>query len=243
MVCDFESEIVITSFHLQGLLWRNTEEISEVRSPDLVNGLFARLDYVSYFAQEVAFSVFASKQASVSFTTTLLLNFVGNHLLNLSCTLADSGMVGAILWSFELREITVELSEDLTGARFHSSHSSALSWGDLEVSGASVALLVSSITELLSNAVTGIRVARSRLLGNLLLTSAFTYNSGVSGQLLTSSGLSEHVLSEHGDLSSSSELFVGGSSACSLVRHFSRLRQMTSWNALALQNSSEMGLD
>lgn len=46
-------------------------------------------------------------------------NISANYLLNLSCTLADSGMVSAILWAFELRELFAEKLEFLFGVRLH----------------------------------------------------------------------------------------------------------------------------
>ena len=44
---------------------------------------------------------------------------VANYLLNLSCTLADVGMVSAILWSFEIREVLAEQLETVFGSRLH----------------------------------------------------------------------------------------------------------------------------
>ena len=98
MIVELDCEIILRSYNLQGLLWRFTEEIAEYRNPELVNGYFARLDYVSYVNQEIAYSVFSHLPSSSIVTSFLhISNISANHLLNLSCTLADSGMVGAIL--------------------------------------------------------------------------------------------------------------------------------------------------
>lgn len=89
-----------------------------------MNGFFARLDYVSFASQELSFSLHQSKNASLS-RDFMLLNHVSNNFLNVSCTLADAGMVGAILWTFEFREIASELAEEMTGARFHCAFSTS----------------------------------------------------------------------------------------------------------------------
>lgn len=48
-----------------------------------------------------------------------LLTWCANHLLNLSCGLADLGCVSAILWAFDDREAIFDTLETTYGARLH----------------------------------------------------------------------------------------------------------------------------
>lgn len=112
------SEVVISATHSQGLLFRATENLLEYRFLNLVSGYFARLDYVAFVSQEIGFS--ADKLANKSQTIALVLtNQILNHLLNVSCTIADAGALGAILWAFETREVLQEQIENVSGARLH----------------------------------------------------------------------------------------------------------------------------
>lgn len=77
----------------------------EYRTFALNSGYFARLDYVSFFAQEVAFSPEVQGGAHSGNTGSarniarvlLIRNFVANNFLNVACTIGDSGALGAIL--------------------------------------------------------------------------------------------------------------------------------------------------
>lgn len=90
----------------------------EHRTPELNNGYFARLDYVSHLFLELSYTGYLQK-SSLDSTVLLNENLSANHLLNTSCTLADSGMVSAILWTFEVRELFAERLEVLYGVRLH----------------------------------------------------------------------------------------------------------------------------
>jgi len=90
------AEIIVAITHVQGLLWRSTEQLVEYRHNGLVSGYWARLDYVAYIAQEMAYSadIGSSSRSTAGF---LLANCVSNHILNTACTVADAGALGAIL--------------------------------------------------------------------------------------------------------------------------------------------------
>ena len=91
---------MIAAEHTQGLLWRCTENLIEYRQPDLNSGYFARLDYVSFVAQEIGYGAEKSKtsgQIGQQLGVLLTLNSISNHLLNVCCTVGDSGALGAIL--------------------------------------------------------------------------------------------------------------------------------------------------
>lgn len=68
----------------------------EYRNSVLVTGYYARLDYVSYYAQEIGFSPDKGKVTPAT-RKSLAENSIANHLLNVACTIADAGILGAIL--------------------------------------------------------------------------------------------------------------------------------------------------
>lgn len=117
MLLTISGEMVLNARNSQGLLFRATESLLEFRNIGLNSGYFARLDYVSFVSQEIGFSADKSK-TSIN-RNLIFINFILNHVLNLACTVADSGALGAILWSFESREILQEFCEAETGARLH----------------------------------------------------------------------------------------------------------------------------
>ena len=118
LIVEMESEVIVCSDSCLGLLFRATEQMVESRTVELVSGYYARLDYVSHLVLEFGFNL-----SSIDFSPhlTYLLNsvLIANHLLNLSCTLADAGMVSAILWSFEIREVLAESIDVCFGSRLH----------------------------------------------------------------------------------------------------------------------------
>ena len=89
-------ELIVNLTHTQGLLWRFTENLVEYRNSVLTTGYYARLDYVSYFAQEVGFSPDKGRVTQAT-RKALAENAIANHLLNVACTIADAGILGAIL--------------------------------------------------------------------------------------------------------------------------------------------------
>ena len=95
LLTSLNSELVLHICHSQGLLWRSTENLVEYRNPGLVSGYFARMDYVSFVSQELGFSTDKSRTSIPE--SLIFQNFVLNHLLNVACTVADSGALGAIL--------------------------------------------------------------------------------------------------------------------------------------------------
>lgn len=92
-----QGERILSIANIQGLLWRCTENLLEYRNSSLNTGYFARMDYVAFISQEVGFSPDKAKSSSGQLYSSLRRNFVANHLLNVSCTVADSGALGAIL--------------------------------------------------------------------------------------------------------------------------------------------------
>jgi NADH:ubiquinone oxidoreductase subunit D len=164
LLVTISDEVVLSSRNLQGLLFRATESLLEFRNISLNSGYFARLDYVSFVAQEVGFS--ADKNKNTVSKNLLQLNFVLNHVLNLACTVADSGALGAILWSFEQREILQEFAETETGARLHVN----LAFVSLASSQNYSGIKSNLIVDILLLAVLACKVSRNRLFGNFLVS-------------------------------------------------------------------------
>jgi len=96
LVLEVEEEIVTSSDACLGLLFRATEKTLESKAPELMAGYFARLDYVSHLILEFGFC-FGSLDYTPQLNMLANETLIANHLLNLSCTLADAGMVSAIL--------------------------------------------------------------------------------------------------------------------------------------------------
>jgi len=143
-----------------------------------------------------------------------------NHVLNLACTVADSGALGAILWTFELREVLTELAENETGARLHvnlafsafcSNVNETTLFGNL------------AIIEILMLSVIAARVSKSRLLGNFIVSVNSAIDSAVTGWLLWSSGISAT------ETKINKNQTVGGYLSDSMVRHVGRLLQANEW--------------
>ena len=99
------------------MLWRTTEQLIEYRNNVLISGYYSRLDYVSFICQEIGFNIDKCKLKFIKLV--YYKNCISNHLLNLSCTIADGGALGAILWLFEFRELIIEECEEKLGARLH----------------------------------------------------------------------------------------------------------------------------
>lgn len=150
-----------------GLLFRATERTMESKTPELLAGYFARLDYVSHLILEFGFcfgSIDYSPQLNFAAQQTL----VANHLLNLACTLADAGMVSAILWSFEAREILAEQIETVFGSRLHCNFAVA-SFVSVDQHSFDLNFIAFGLSQTLVNAVAGIKIAKQRLGGNLVV--------------------------------------------------------------------------
>jgi len=91
------NEIVLKIIHTQGLLWRATEQLLEYRNLSLTSGYYARLDYVSFYIQEIGFNPDRARITEDTSLNLLFINSIMNHFLNTACTIADAGALGAIL--------------------------------------------------------------------------------------------------------------------------------------------------
>lgn len=214
-------ESAVAVLHTQGLLWRCTENLLEYRTSSLNTGYFARLDYVAFISMEVGLNPENNTSRSGSLSLLLNTNMISNHLLNLACTVADSGALGCILWAFELREVASETIETTTGARMHI-NSTFTEFTAIDRPNLSVNLVV----ELLLLVGIGLRVNRGRLAGNFITPMNVATETSLTGYLLFSSGTCD--VTDHNTL----KPVLGCSTADSLVRHVSRVLSMQSWSCV-----------
>lgn len=214
----------------QGLLFRATETLCEQRQLEMVSGYYARLDYVAHFSMEWALTAAVISDTTGTAEEILLWNHAANHLLNLSCTLADAGIVSAILWAFELREIFTEMCENMMGARMHLNMAQLSVYGSNGLMAHALHTLGAEVFEFLLLCAVCVRVTRARLLFNFTLPWCVGVVEALSGPLLESAGLSETLASEslHGS-EVGTYVFVSGVRSCSLTRHIVRTRLGMFW--------------
>lgn len=214
----------------QGLLFRATEYLCEQRQLELVSGYYARLDYVSHFSMEWALCAAVITDTTSTCEEVLIWNHAANHLLNLSCTMADAGIVSAILWAFELREIFSELCENLFGARMHLNFAQVSAYASNTTFSTVLHTTGCELFEFLLLCAVCVRVTRQRLLFNFTLPWCVGIVEALSGPLLESAGLCETLASEslHGS-ETTTYMFVSGVRSCSLTRHILRTRLGMFW--------------
>jgi len=113
-----------------GLLHRGTEKLFEARPFLQALPYFDRFDYVANLFQEHAYchalerlNDLQSKPldgALLAYRTLFdEMSRLMNHLLTLSATSLDLGVMGPLFWAFEERERLMELFERVSGARMH----------------------------------------------------------------------------------------------------------------------------
>lgn len=113
-----------------GLLHRGTEKLFEARPFLQALPYFDRFDYVANLFQEHAYCHGLEKlnglqnkplDGALLVYRTLFdeMSRIMNHLLTLSATSLDLGVMGPLFWAFEERERLMELFERVSGARMH----------------------------------------------------------------------------------------------------------------------------
>lgn len=113
-----------------GLLHRGTEKLFEARPFLQALPYFDRFDYVANLFQEHAYCHALEKLnglqnkpldgALLAYRTLFdEMSRIMNHLLTLSATSLDLGVMGPLFWAFEERERLMELFERVSGARMH----------------------------------------------------------------------------------------------------------------------------
>lgn len=183
------AEHIVALAHSQGLLWRCTEQLVEYRHLSLSSGYWARLDYVSYIAQELSFSPDNAVANKIT-ANFFMANCVSNHILNTACTVADAGALGAILWGFEVREILTELAESWAGARLHLNFGHASTNKNYSLTATTNN---SVILGLLLRSVTQLKITASRFVGNFQTMASSSLAGAATGWLLLAAGLSDEL--------------------------------------------------
>jgi len=189
-----------------GLLHRGTEKLFEARPFLQALPYFDRFDYVANLFQEHAYCHALEKLnglqnkpldgALLAYRTLFdEMSRIMNHLLTLSATSLDLGVMGPLFWAFEERERLMELFERTSGARMHTALYRPFTVDLTPLTGGFFRDLAHFLTRCgrsLSGAFLGLlhnRVIKTRLamLGQISKNKALAH--GISGVVARSAGL------------------------------------------------------
>ena len=118
-----------------------------------------------------------------------------------------------------------EICELTLGSRFHVHLPVVEFFSSGVLAHSNILVAISTVTDLLFVSAICVRISRSRLASNFLVSSEHMLRFSVTGILLQSTGL-PNATSEASTIASGSTEIVGGTSACSLVRHAIRCLQI-----------------
>ena len=110
-----------------GYMHRGKEKLAEVRTYAQITALINRIDWVSGFANEVAFIRAVEKLMGVEPTPRAQmirlilteLTRISNHLVFASSYPLELGAATPLMWAFREREHVMDVIESATGGRFH----------------------------------------------------------------------------------------------------------------------------
>lgn len=110
-----------------GYMHRGKEKLSEVRTYPQITALINRIDWVSGFANEVAFIRAVEKLTGIEPTERAQmirlilteLTRISNHLVFASSYPLELGAATPLMWAFREREHIMDVIESVTGGRFH----------------------------------------------------------------------------------------------------------------------------
>jgi NADH-quinone oxidoreductase subunit D len=189
-----------------GLLHRGTEKLFEARPFLQALPYFDRFDYVANLFQEHAYCHALERLnglqnkpldgALLAYRTLFdEMSRIMNHLLTLSATSLDLGVMGPLFWAFEERERLMELFERTSGARMHTALYRPFTVDLSPLTGGFFRDLAHFLTRCgrsLSGAFLGLlhnRIIKTRLamLGQISKNKALSH--GISGVVARSSGL------------------------------------------------------
>ncbi len=110
-----------------GYMHRGKEKLAEVRNYAQITALINRIDWVSGFANEVAFIRAVEKLMGVEPTPRAQyirmilteLTRISNHLVFASSYPLELGAATPLMWAFREREHIMDVIESATGGRFH----------------------------------------------------------------------------------------------------------------------------
>ena len=110
-----------------GYMHRGKEKLAEVRTYAQITALINRIDWISGFANEVAFIRAVEKLMGIEPTPRAQyirlilteLTRISNHLVFASSYPLELGATTPLMWAFREREHIMDVMESVTGGRFH----------------------------------------------------------------------------------------------------------------------------
>jgi NADH-quinone oxidoreductase subunit D len=127
LVADIDGERISRLDPVIGYMHRGKEKLSEVRTYAQITALINRIDWVSGFANEVAFIRAVEKLAGIEPTPRAQmirlilteLTRISNHLVFASSYPLELGAATPLMWALREREHVMDVIESVTGGRFH----------------------------------------------------------------------------------------------------------------------------
>uniref|UniRef100_A0A0N5AS14 Complex I-49kD n=1 Tax=Syphacia muris TaxID=451379 RepID=A0A0N5AS14_9BILA len=127
LVLKLEGEVVIKAMPHIGMLHRGTEKLIEYKNYTQALPYMDRLDYVTMFTSEEAYSLGVEKLLGIDIpprakwirTLFCELNRLASHSFSLVTQALDIGAMTPLFWFFEEREKLFEFNERVSGARMH----------------------------------------------------------------------------------------------------------------------------
>lgn len=211
---------------LVGLLHRSTEWLLEHRQTHQIGGYLSRTDYVCHIGLESTTVSISSRYRSTTDDNMLPLiglTWVANHLLNLSCGLADLGCVSAILWAFEDREYIFEILEREYGARLHLGLDSLIAYGSMTNESLNLGLLTLVGRANIMSELIQLRLVLSRLTSVGMMTGKMAIGRQLTGIYSWASGIALDMRTECMCYSRAVLCTPLGAMGCSLLRFMTRL--------------------
>lgn len=206
LVAQMNGEVIDRVDPQFGLLHRGTEKLFESRPFLQALPYFDRFDYVANLFQEHSYCYALERlnglqnkplDGAILVYRTLFdeMSRVMNHLLTLSATSLDLGVMGPLFWAFEERERLMELFERVSGARMHTALYRPFTVDLTPLTGGffrDLAYFLTRCGRSLSGAFLGLlhnRVIKTRLamLGQISKNKALSH--GISGVIARSTGL------------------------------------------------------
>jgi NADH:ubiquinone oxidoreductase subunit D len=211
---------------LTGLLYRASEYLSQTKLLTHLSGYLSRMDYVAHLNMESMLSSLVPYHTGSSRSSSSLLSHVcclANHILNICCSIGDTGCISFILWGFDDREAIFLEFDRCYGARLHLQIDlEGIASTDSNMGLTQLTQLVAnrfdSLTDLLS-----LRFNTARLLSTIPIDSNLALISSITGPLLQGSGSVMDSRSSSISYSRSAiSVSHGGTGSCSLVRLYIR---------------------
>ena len=130
LILELDGEIVERVDPHVGLLHRGTEKLIEYKTYAQALPYFDRLDYCSPMCMEHSYVLAVEKLLGIEvplraqYIRVMMaeLTRIMNHMLNLGSHVMDVGAMTPNLWLFEIREDTMQLYEQVSGARMHANY-------------------------------------------------------------------------------------------------------------------------